>query len=61
MKKQQEAMIGTLGPPKWEYKIVSMHQHYALNEEAFSALGRDGWELVGLEGQFAYFKRWSDK
>ncbi len=50
-------------PPQWEYKIVPLDAQYTDDDEdAINALGREGWELVAIDGTgaddpVAYFKR----
>lgn len=38
--------------PSWEYRLETVPA-----PEALALLGREGWELVGLDGGQAYFKR----
>ena len=34
---------------KWEYKVVSMNaDQLPLSQDELNALGKDGWELVGI-------------
>ena len=43
---------------EWEYKIVT---DKSCDEEHINALGRDGWDLIGIaqcrQGPTLYFKR----
>lgn len=41
----------------WEYKCVSRNLQNEPNEDAFNALGADGWELAGIftSGRTVYF------
>lgn len=41
---------------KFEYCIVDMHR-IGNAEDHFDVLGSDGWELVSIEKDTAYFKR----
>ena len=43
---------------KFEYCIVPVDpKNYTTNEEYFDQIGSDGWELVSIENDTAYFKR----
>lgn len=42
---------------KFEYCIVPIDPDYTKNEKYFDAIGSDGWELVSIEKDTAYFKR----
>jgi hypothetical protein len=42
---------------KWEYLIIKMRGNL---EKASNTLGNEGWELVTVENDIAYFKRPKD-
>lgn len=43
-------------PPIWEYKIHNLEGH-GLSFHVLSVLGKVGWELVCVAGQYLIFKR----
>lgn len=46
--------------PQWEYQIVHLPHEApdpATLTDQFNALGQDGWELIGAEGFYVFFKR----
>ncbi|MEN9561306.1 MAG: hypothetical protein RIQ56_579, partial [Candidatus Parcubacteria bacterium] len=51
------------GVPMWEYKVVDLRDSPKLGnrlltaEDQLNLAGRDGWELVCVEGGQSYFKR----
>ena len=46
-----------LGPPDWEFRLVERSGKRKHEQERWNALGRQGWELVGITGRHAAFKR----
>ena len=45
---------------EWEYRTIDLNQHGSRSDEVelLNAAGADGWELVGITGNFiAYLKR----
>ena len=62
-----EALAGTgVGPeaeargdeqPAFEYTLVKRGKKRSGDERLWNALGREGWELVGVTGKHAAFKR----
>lgn len=45
---------------KWEYfvKDIGIEFHPAIGQaEILNHYGKEGWELVSVQGSFAYFKR----
>ncbi len=42
-------------PPCWEYRAIYLDRLGAV--EAFDELGDQGWELVSVIAEYAYFKR----
>ncbi len=42
---------------KWEYQVFKVHENLEHREFGFNTLGDEGWELVSVENDIAYFKR----
>jgi hypothetical protein len=42
---------------RWEYRVVRPDAHKNDIFHEINTAGKDGWELVGLVGQFIYMKR----
>lgn len=43
--------------PAWEYRLERRRGKRSADETDWNALGREGWELVGVTGKHAAFKR----
>ena len=43
--------------PEFEYRLVRRRGKRSAQEAAWNELGRQGWELVGVTGKHAAFKR----
>ena len=43
----------------WEYKVVFYHIDIALYEleNGMNRLGKEGWELIGCDRRYFFFKR----
>ena len=60
---RSEALQGTGGPiasaesPQFEYRLVKRSGKRSADEADWNALGRKGWELVGVTRRHAAFKR----
>ena len=57
--------LGQAGPravalPVWEYRLEKRVGKRSADEADWNALGREGWELVGLTEKHAAFKRPAD-
>ena len=50
-----EARVDDL--PGFEYALLKRDKKRSADEELWNALGLDGWELVGVTGKHAAFKR----
>jgi len=47
--------------PGFEYRLVKRAGRRSAEQAAWNALGRQGWELVGVTGKQAAFKRRLDR
>jgi len=43
--------------PEFEYRLLKRRKKRSADEAAWNELGRKGWELVGVTGRHAAFKR----
>jgi hypothetical protein len=48
---------GGVALPRFEYRLERRRRKRAAEEASWNALGRKGWELVGVTGKHAAFKR----
>ena len=53
----REAEAGADDLPAFEYALLKRGTKRSADEELWNALGLEGWELVGVTGKHAAFKR----
>ena len=53
----READVGGDEVPVFEYALLKRDKKRSADEELWNALGLEGWELVGVTGKHAAFKR----
>jgi len=53
----READAGVEESPAFEYALLKRGKKRSADEELWNALGLEGWELVGVTGKHAAFKR----
>ena len=53
----RDADVGGDDVPVFEYALLKRDKKRSADEELWNALGLDGWELVGVTGKHAAFKR----
>ncbi len=55
----REPLGGEISPERWEfeYRLVRRRGKRSADEADWNSLGREGWELVGVTGKHAAFKR----
>jgi hypothetical protein len=53
----REAETGLDEQAAFEYALVKRGKKRSADERLWNALGREGWELVGVTGKHAAFKR----